>query len=895
MIAPALLLALAMAQEPVTYAIEATLDDEAHVLRASERIEFRNLTGPEITRLYLHLYPNAFRDARTAYARDVARLPWFSNPLDWIPWGSRRGFMTIHSVRIGGEAARFSVDETVLEVLLAQPLAPGEALRIEIAFDFQIPVLQRAIGYRGASYAMGVWFPKLAVPDTGAWRGEEPPTEEQFYTDCGSYDVSLTLPADLVVAATGALTLSAANRDGTTTRRWRAEQVRYFAWVADRRFRVGRFTWNHVAVQYLHVDGDQRSRDQESLERGMETIRAALDFFSARYGPYPHGTLVVAETPALGSGVGGVAFSQLILLPAGMRRSLVLSPLYDGVLAHEIAHQWWGMAVGTREGQDGWLTEGLAEFAARDLERTRQEKSTYLTFRRSEYLNQAASGFDQRILQADADFGDHGARQVAVYAKASFVLDMLQYLVGRYTLDAVLRAYAERHRNGTARTADFVALAESVSGQDLGWFFDQWLEGSGVCDYAVEGVATARSGAGFRSVITLSRQGAIVMPVDVEITLEDGTVSRHRWSGRERSHEIVLDAGARVRSAVVDPERRVLETRAFNNYHPRRVRSSFLPRIAEDEAYHVVHVPWVAYDDGVELGVLLAGGRAPRLIPPDWARIEHFGVVGAGYNLAAREPTLRLAYSSSLGLLGRRAGWGANARWSPGVQAASVSARAQWGPHFYRAPFHSVGVSLGHERRSESSPDFDRGTVRSVEIGYSFRGLVTDFYPIAGGVAALGVEAGARELGSDWTFLRAAGRAELYQRLIGGTKLAVNLFAGTVAAGTAPRQKALWLSREGNFRAAPFDTVWGSHLTAINGELRVPLGTGTLVSVAAFGSIARYWGSGPEAGPGLRREYGVGLRLFDNSSYGVQLDVPFTGSFDFGKLSLRVGRPFRGP
>lgn len=418
MIPATLLLALAIAQEPVAYAIEATLDERSHLLRARERIAFRNLAGPELSRLYLHLYPNAFRDARTAFARDHARLPSFANPLDWIPWGSRRGFMTIHSVIVGGQAAPFTVDETVLEVTLARPVGTGEALSLEIAFDLKIPVLQRVVGFRGTNYAMGLWFPKLAVPDTAGWRGDLPPLEEEFYTDCGSYDVRITTPGDVVVAATGALVDSTTSGDGTTTRRWRAGQVRYFAWVADRRYRVERFTWREVAVEYLHTD-----RDGRSLERGLEAIRGALDFYCARYGPYPYRTLVVAETPALGSGVGGVAYSQLIMMPAGMRRSFVLGPLYQGVLAHELAHQWWGIAVGIRDGRDTWLGEGLAEFAARELERHRQDhagprlKSAYLSFRRGEYVNQATFGFDRRIVQPDTG-GDLAARQVAVYAKA---------------------------------------------------------------------------------------------------------------------------------------------------------------------------------------------------------------------------------------------------------------------------------------------------------------------------------------------------------------------------------------------------------------------------------------------------------------------------------------------
>jgi hypothetical protein len=892
-------------QTPAAYAIEATLDERAHMLHAHERIAYRNTANIGLSTLYLQVYPNAFRDAGTAYAREHARLPWALNPLDWIPWGSRRGFVTIRGVRVDGQPAAFTVQETVLRVPLVRSLDRGEALTVEIAFDVQLPVLQQVMGYRGTNYAMSVWFPKLAVPDTAGWRGEGEPTDAEFYADCSSYDVRITVPSDVVLAATGEPVGTTDNGDGTTTHRWRAERVRYFAWVADRHYRVRHFRWNDVSVEYLHVD-----RDDRSLERGVATVRAALAFYSARYGPYLHRTLVIAETPALGSGIGGVAYSQLIMLPAGLRHSVFGSWLYDLSLAHEIAHQWWGMMVGTRNDEDDWLNEGFAEFAAQDLERFREAHGERPRLRRgasgarrAEYLNQADFGFDRRILQPDSAL-DVATREVALYAKASFVLAMLQDLVGRDTLDAALRTYAARYRYRTTRTADFIALVDSVAGRDLTWFFDEWLSGTATCDYGIDAVATSREpGGGYHSVITVRRYGGIVMPVALQATLDDGRVVRRVWDdagggARERSHQIVIDASTRVRAAVLDPDAHLLETARYNNYYPRRMHASFWPRFSEDDAYDIVHLPFAFYDHGVELGVLVAGGRSLRMVPPTWAPARHLAVAVVGYNLAAGTAVLRLSYSSSLGLLARRAFWGVSARRDRTLEAATVSARALFGSHFYRAPFHIVNASLKHERYLTTSPQFDQGTVNSIELGYDLRGLVTDFYPLHGGVVAVEVEAGWKGLGSDWAFLRAAGRAAVYHRVFGGAKVALNLLAGTIA-GSAPRQELLALSREANFRAAPFDTLVGAHLTAVNAEVRVPVGTGTLLGVAGFVNLAKYWGSGAA---GLQSEVGVGVRLLDNVPFGVQLDLPFwtsagpgTATLDFARLSVRVGRPFHGP
>ena len=886
------------AEEPVAYAINATLDERRHLLRATERIEYHNLAGGEVSALYLHLFPNAFRNAGTGYAREHTRLPWSSNPLDWIPWGSRRGLMLISWVRIGGRDAAFTVNETIMRVPLASALGPGGSLTIEMAFEVKLPVLQLALGFRGSSYAMALWYPRLAVADTAGWHGEREPAEAAFYADCGSYDVRITTPRGVVVAATGERADSTDGGDGTTTRRWRAEHVRYFAWVADRRYRVTRFIWNDVAVEYLHL-----GRADRSLNRGLTTVREALDRYGDRYGRYPHATLVIAETPALGSGVGGIAYSQLVMLPAGLRHSAIPGISYQEALAHEIAHQWWGMTVGVGETADDWLNEGFAEFSAFDLERDRADRKDWSALRRTEYLNQAGLGFDRKILQPDSAFDDMGSREVALYAKAPFVLQMLQYLVGRDVFDSLLRAYGSRHRYRTARTADFIALADSVSERDLTWFFNEWLDGTATCDYSVDAVAAApQPGAGYRSVIRVSRRGSIVMPVELDIALEDGRVLRRAWAGREPSYQIVIDSAPAVRRVALDPDRRLLETTRFNNLYPRQVRSSFLPRLAEDDAYHILHLPVALYDDGVELGILVAGGRAPRFMPPAWVQLQHLALVAAGYNLATESVVATLAYSTPFGLLGRRASLEVSAARGGGSDVAALRLRALAGPHFYRAPYHAFTLSLERERRFETTPESDQGTITTLEAVYTLRRLVTDFYPIHGGVAAFDVEYGGRVLGSDWAFARVAARAEGYHRLLGGTKVAVHAFAGSIAWGAAPRQRALRLSREGNFRAAQFDSIAGNHLTALTGELRFPIGTGTLLEVAGFVNLGRYWGSGAEAAAGLRREVGLGLRLLDNASYAVQVDVPFwkadgTGaaSLQLRSVSFRIGRPFRGP
>ncbi len=901
----------------VAYTIEARLDTSAHVLVGREVIDYRNPSATDLTHLYLHLYANAFRDRHTLFARDHKRLAWNQDPSDFIPSGRRRGFMTIRAVTVGGEPAPFTVDETVMAVPLKRRLQPNETFRVEIGFDLTIPRPLDRLGFEGTNYALALWFPKLAVVDREGWHPDPLRSFGEFYADYGRYDVTLTVPSGFVVGATGELLRTVMNGDGTTTQQWRAENVRDFTWVADPRYRLKELMWNGVRLEYLYL-GDERG-----LARGVETAVQALESFASAYGPYSYSHLVIAESQALRGALGGMEYSQLVMIQDGLRRSAGFSGQYEEVLVHELAHQWWPGMVGSYESEEAWLDEGFATFAARAFLERRYGRDVPMyrwrrplrflptlgerAFHRDEYVSAATQGFDSRITQPAAAFPDWWSYQVAVYSKASFVLEMLEYLLGPTQFAEVMRTYVERYRYRNAHTEDFIGVAEAVSGRDLRWFFDQWLNTTKTCDYSIEAVeASGPTEHGYRSVIRLRRNGEIVMPVAVRLTLESGEVLDRVWDGRAASDEIVVQSASRVRRAELDPDDHLLETDRFNNHHPRGLKTSLVPSFVHDDAYELGLLPLLWYDEGVEVGLLLLGGHAARFVPPAWVEQKHGVQLGAGYNFGTRSGRASLSYSSPLGFLGPRASWRFSAARSRHSEAWQVQLRWLLGPHFYRGPYHTLRLAVAHDRWLDSAgvrPPVDLGTVNSLRAGYTLSTLVTDYYPIEGALVQIDAEGTADALGSNWEFFRGAGRIELYQPVVGGTKVVLNLFAGSVLAGAAPRQKQLLLAREGNFRASEFEAESGDQLTALNAELRVSVAKRLSLQAAAFASLGRYWGPGPEARSGTNYEFGLGVRLFDNAPVGVQLDFPLWAegrlvqgsSLDFGRVTVRFGRPFRGP
>jgi aminopeptidase N len=155
---------------------------------------------------------------------------------------------------------------------------------------------------------------------------------------------------------------------------------------------------------------------------------------------------------------------------------------------------------------------------------------------------------------------------VAAYSKPGVVLATLRGILGREIFARVMQTYATRYRFKHPRTEDFVAVAQEVSGQNLKWFFDQTVYGTGVLDVAVESVTTQRDGGVYRSQAVLARKGEVKFPVDVLVAFGDGTTRRQVWDGQSLSQTITFDAPAPLAMVALDPEKKfVMETNTADN------------------------------------------------------------------------------------------------------------------------------------------------------------------------------------------------------------------------------------------------------------------------------------------------------------------------------------------
>ncbi len=229
------------------------------------------------------------------------------------------------------------------------------------------------------------------------------------------------------------------------------------------------------------------------------------------------------------------------------------------LVAHELAHMWFGDLITLRTWPHIWLNEGFATYASYLQFLTRGDSTNWVLYR-DLMLQRARQAQGSLIVQDTLSIGElfNGNR---TYQKGAAVLHMLRGIVGDSTFRAILHAYVQdpELRYGTAETADFQRVVERVTGEDFGYFFQQWVYGSGYPVYRVA-VSYADSAAGYRAAVTIEqiqKEPVFRMPLTLEFRMSYGTERVRVWN-TERVQTYTFFFHELPETLLVDPDRFVL-------------------------------------------------------------------------------------------------------------------------------------------------------------------------------------------------------------------------------------------------------------------------------------------------------------------------------------------------
>ena len=291
----------------------------------------------------------------------------------------------------------------------------------------------------------------------------------------------VTAPERYSVAANGVLQSEVSLGDGRKVTHW-SEGVPIAPWlnaVAISRFQIFYGGTERGVPLQIWVPAGEKA----DIANGFETARRAIDFYAdTTGGAFPYEKLAQVAAPFDGSstehasvifyGDGGTVDGQPPLRRRGNALSFSRAPL----MAHEIAHQWFGDSISEATWGDVWLSEGFATYFADLYTEHYDGRDAFVRSLRKERADALAAERREKIpvaMDADEANGPHLTR--VQYAKGGWVLHMLRQQLGTPVFFKAIKVYYARFKGGHASTADLRRTMEEVSGQDLGWFFDQWL------------------------------------------------------------------------------------------------------------------------------------------------------------------------------------------------------------------------------------------------------------------------------------------------------------------------------------------------------------------------------------------------------------------------------------
>ncbi len=373
--------------------------------------------------------------------------------------------MTVSAVTVDGARARFTRSGPELQITPARGLARGRSFAVAVTYAGTPKTIVSSPVIFGAAYG---WI----YTKDGAFVGDEPNGASTWFpsndhpSDKATFSFEITVPSDRKVVANGDLvgqkTTGSTSTGATTTFAWNetSPMATYLATIG-----IGRWTFTTSRTPGgipEFVANDPSLAGEVAARRTAQLTGEVTDYWATKFGPYPF-----TSTGAIVDDVPGIGFS----LETQTR------PLYGfapdpNTLSHELAHQWFGDSVSVRTWRDIWLNEGFATFAANLWAEHTGGPSTWAGAQQDFADKPAQSPFWNQAIadpQRDTMFSQ------SVYVRGGLTMAALRHRIGDAKFFSLLQLWTAAHRFGNATTAQFIALANQVSGQDLTHFFQIWL------------------------------------------------------------------------------------------------------------------------------------------------------------------------------------------------------------------------------------------------------------------------------------------------------------------------------------------------------------------------------------------------------------------------------------
>ena len=520
-------------QQRVKYTMNIDMNVQTNQFTGKQKLEYSNNSFDTLTRVFYHLYFNAFQPGSMmdTRSRRQGSLNGNGGIQDWDQRVRDRifnlkpdeiGYQKIISLKMNGRPQNFTMQETILEVKLDKPILPKSKVVFDMEFEAQVPLQIRRSGRDNPTtkvrYSMSQWYPKLCEYDYEGWH-PTPYIGREFYGVWGDFDVSISIDKKYILGGTGYLQNPdqigygyedagvKVNRPAGNKLTWRfiAPNVHDFMWAADPEFiHKTKKIRDSLTFHVLYKTTTGTAAEWEGL---LNLAQRAFPYIENTFGAY-----VYKHFSFIQGGDGGMEYPMATMLA---------DP--NGAM-HELLHSWYYGLLGTNELVYPWMDEGFTQYAGARVWAYLNNNTGFAYEGPYRAYNSLAKSGKEEPLTTHADhYNTNAAYSPAAYSKGAVFLEQLGYIVGAPVRDKILLEYYKQWRFKHPNASDFIQIAEKVSDIKLDWYKEYWINSTKTIDYSIDSLWEE----GGKTNVRVSRIGLMPMPIDLQITFKDGSKELH--------------------------------------------------------------------------------------------------------------------------------------------------------------------------------------------------------------------------------------------------------------------------------------------------------------------------------------------------------------------------------
>lgn len=629
-------------QQKLDYEIHVSLNDQTHTLHAFLRLKYINNSPDVLDKIGFHLWPNAYKNQKSEFAKQKIR----QGDLKFYEANeSEKGFIDSLNFKVNGLNAvldQSGLPEDMAWLILPQILAPGDSIIIETPFRVKLPSTVSRLGHIDQSYQISQWYPKPAVYDRKGWHLMPYLDQGEFYSEFGTFHVSINLPQNYIVAASGTLE-SESERQYINQRiqftkevlsnkqladslflqesasqfktvQFVAADVHDFAWFTDKSFLIQYDTVQLTNVRLVACYSYFNSPD--FWDESVQSVKKSIRFYSEQLGDYPYPQASAVES-SLGVG-GGMEYPMVTVIGPTYSKNYL-----DEVIAHEVGHNWLYGILASNERAHPFMDEGINTFYENKYVLTRENESIAnekislfkkitgnTNMSQLQYQIFARQGLDQFPNQSAKRFSELNYG-LDVYYKTAWFFDYLEQYLGKSKFKEIMQAYYEAWKFKHPYPEDLKELFLQKTGNDFSWLYDKLLSSDFKCDYAISKIKLKKDSV----LVTISNKKTITAPIQIGMIAKD-SVLYVKWIDGFSGMQTIRLPHLPFDFISLDPNHISPDIQDYNNYirpsglfkKTESIKLHVLPLIDQNHQTDIGITPCLGYNqyNGFQMGVFIS-------------------------------------------------------------------------------------------------------------------------------------------------------------------------------------------------------------------------------------------------------------------------------------------------